>query len=183
MLGTKYILMCTRSSGLAWVPAMGTHEECSVREMGKEMHHESRSHSWLLSVSLNVAWVSWLPRTKQRTPHPHPTKHMLGLIRTTLGSGFCLPDSDDIVHFATGLWGEVGAPEHVKPGSSSYCCAVTELYLTLLQPHGLQSTNSSAHGISQVRILEWAAISFSRESSWPRDQTHISCNGRQILYH
>ena len=28
---------------------------------------------------------------------------------------------------------------------------------------------SSLHGISQARILEWVAILFSRESSWPRD--------------
>ena len=31
------------------------------------------------------------------------------------------------------------------------------------------------HGISQARILEWVAISFSRESSWPRHLTHVSC--------
>ena len=32
---------------------------------------------------------------------------------------------------------------------------------------------------------EWVAISSCRGSSWPRDQTHISCGsfGRQILYH
>ena len=30
-----------------------------------------------------------------------------------------------------------------------------------------------------VNILEWAAISFSREVFWPRDQTHISCIGKQ----
>ena len=34
---------------------------------------------------------------------------------------------------------------------------------------------SSVHGISQARILEWVAISFSRRSSPPRDQTCISC--------
>ena len=34
---------------------------------------------------------------------------------------------------------------------------------------------SFVHGVSQPRILEWGAISFSRASSWPRDQTHISC--------
>ena len=33
----------------------------------------------------------------------------------------------------------------------------------------------SVHGISQARILEWVAISFSRGSSQPRNQTHISC--------
>ena len=34
---------------------------------------------------------------------------------------------------------------------------------------------SSVHGILQARILEWVAISFSRGSSWPRDQTQVSC--------
>ena len=34
---------------------------------------------------------------------------------------------------------------------------------------------SSVCGISQARILEWISISFSRGSSWPRDQTCISC--------
>ena len=33
---------------------------------------------------------------------------------------------------------------------------------------------SSVHGIFQARVLEWVAISFSRESSQPRDRTQIS---------
>ena len=33
-------------------------------------------------------------------------------------------------------------------------------------------SGSSVHGISQARTLEWIAIFFSRESSWPRDQTY-----------
>ena len=33
----------------------------------------------------------------------------------------------------------------------------------------------SVHGISQARILEWVAISFSRGSSQPRDRTQVSC--------
>ena len=33
---------------------------------------------------------------------------------------------------------------------------------------------SSVHGISQARILEWVAIPFSRGSSGPTDQTHVS---------
>ena len=37
-------------------------------------------------------------------------------------------------------------------------------------------------GILQARILEWVAMSFSKESSQPRDQTHVSCIDRQILY-
>ena len=55
------------------------------------------------------------------------------------------------------------------------------LLLVTLVPPG-----SSVHGISQARILKWVAISFSRESSWSRDQTfisYISCIDRRVLYH
>ena len=34
---------------------------------------------------------------------------------------------------------------------------------------------SSVHGILQARILEWAAIPFSRGSSQSRPQTQVSC--------
>ena len=36
-------------------------------------------------------------------------------------------------------------------------------------------SGSSVHGISQARILEWVAISFSRRSSQPSNQTLVSC--------
>ena len=36
-------------------------------------------------------------------------------------------------------------------------------------------SGSSVHRIFQARILEWVAISSSRGSSWPRDQTWVSC--------
>ena len=49
-------------------------------------------------------------------------------------------------------------------------------------PIDCSSTGSSVHGISQARMLEWIAISFSRESFWLRDWTCVSCMGRQILY-
>ena len=32
---------------------------------------------------------------------------------------------------------------------------------------------SSVHGISQARILEWLALPFSRESYRARDRTHV----------
>jgi len=43
--------------------------------------------------------------------------------------------------------------------------------------------DSSVHGISQVRVLEWIAISYSGASSRSRDRTPNSCIGRWILYH
>ena len=42
-------------------------------------------------------------------------------------------------------------------------------------PMGCTSPGSSVHGISQARVLEWVAISFSRESFKPRNQTQVSC--------
>ena len=35
--------------------------------------------------------------------------------------------------------------------------------------------SSSAQGISQAKMLEWVAISFSRGSPQPRDQTQVFC--------
>ena len=51
---------------------------------------------------------------------------------------------------------------------------VAKSYLTLCDPMDCSPSNSSVHGILQARILEWVAISFSRKSSCPRDQTRVS---------
>ena len=41
-------------------------------------------------------------------------------------------------------------------------------------PQTVSPPVSSVHRILQARILDWVAISFSRGSSWPRDQTRMS---------
>ena len=48
----------------------------------------------------------------------------------------------------------------------------------LCDPMHRSLPGSSAHGILQARILEWFAISISQGSSWPKDQTHVTCTGR-----
>ena len=53
--------------------------------------------------------------------------------------------------------------------------SVAQSCLTLCDHMDFKSPGSSVHGILQARILEWVAISFSRGSSWPRDQTWDSC--------
>ena len=55
------------------------------------------------------------------------------------------------------------------------CVLVTQSCLTLCNPMDCSPPGSSVHGILQERILEWVAIPFSRGSSWPRDQTWVSC--------
>ena len=45
----------------------------------------------------------------------------------------------------------------------------------LCNPMRCSPPGSSALGILQARILEWVAISSSKESSWDRDWTQFSC--------
>ena len=63
------------------------------------------------------------------------------------------------------------------------CCLVAQSCSALWDPMYCSLPGSSAHGISQARIPEWVAISFSRGSFWPRDWTHISYIGRLVHYH
>ena len=70
----------------------------------------------------------------------------------------------------------------------TYTCVCVHAYSVVsnsLWPPGCLP-GSSARGILQARILEWAATTFSRGSSWQRDLTCISyttCLGMWILYH
>ena len=51
---------------------------------------------------------------------------------------------------------------------------VAESCMTLCDPIDCSPSGSSVHGILQARIMEWAAIPFSRETSQPRDWTLVS---------
>ena len=69
--------------------------------------------------------------------------------------------------------------------NSGVCsCVRAQSCPTLLNPMDCSPPSSSVHGIFQARVLEWVAISLSRGSSRPRDQTRVSCFpgiGRQVL--
>ena len=65
-------------------------------------------------------------------------------------------------------------------------CLYAQSCPTLCNRMDYSPPHSSIHGIFQARMLEWVAISYSRESSRPRDQTRascFSCTGRRVLYH
>ena len=64
-------------------------------------------------------------------------------------------------------------------------CLVTQSCPTLCDFMDCSPPGSSVHRIFQARILEWVAISSSRESSRPRDWTCVSCVsclGKRVLY-
>ena len=60
--------------------------------------------------------------------------------------------------------------------------SVAQLWPTVWDPMDCSLSGSSVHGISQARIPGWVAISSSRGSSQPWDQTWVSCFDRRILY-
>ena len=49
-------------------------------------------------------------------------------------------------------------------------------HVRLCDPVDCSSPGSSVHGILQATVLRWFAMTSSRRSSWPRNQTCISCN-------
>ena len=55
------------------------------------------------------------------------------------------------------------------------CCLLSRSFWLYWDAMDCSPSGSYVHGISQARILEWVAIPSSRGSSWPRDQTCISC--------
>ena len=79
----------------------------------------------------------------------------------------------------------------LKNSQVKYVCACMHVKslqscVTLCDSMDCSPPGSSVHGVLQVRILEWVVIPFSRGSSRPRDQAHVSyvsCIGRQVLYH
>jgi len=79
---------------------------------------------------------------------------MLGVIKSRANPKSCLGPSDCFSHHPL-----ITA---TVPIWICCCCLVTELCLTLLQPHRLYPPGSSVHGISQAIILESVAISFFR---------------------
>ena len=58
---------------------------------------------------------------------------------------------------------------------------VAQLCPILCNPMDCSPPGSSVLGIFQARILEWVAISFSRESSQPRDWTQVSCTAGRLF--
>ena len=71
------------------------------------------------------------------------------------------------------------------PRSTCCCCLVVPSCPVLCEPMDCSLPASSVDGIFQTRILDRIAISFSNKSSWPWDQTHVSCVswiGRQTRY-
>ena len=75
-----------------------------------------------------------------------------------------------VLNFSSDLWVRCSEMPHNTMCESE----VAQSCPTLCVPMDCSLPGSSVHGIFQAIILEWIAISFSRGSSQPRDQTRVS---------
>ena len=78
--------------------------------------------------------------------------------------------------FMSGVWQHVSPRSCLEMQDLSFLHVCAQLYRTA-------TPWTVAHRASQARILEWVAMPSSRGSFLPRDQTRVSCIGRQIDYH
>ena len=86
----------------------------------------------------------------------------------------------------TQMWHPAFFPQESQSLSIVGCVQLLSRVQLFCGPMDCSPSGYSVHEISWATILECVAISFSRSSSPPRDQTHvsyISCIGRQIPYH
>ena len=72
------------------------------------------------------------------------------------------------------LWRHKESDMTEHPWMVLHSVLVAQSCLTLCDSMDCRLPCSSVHGILHVRILEWVAISFSRGSTQPRDQTQVS---------
>ena len=118
-----------------------------------------------------------------------PAVTLLGLSSLAVVICLCTIQSSRVITivlecFSASQW--CGTLNPTKNPCACVCSCFSHVQLTLCNLMDYSPWGSSIHGILQARILEWVAIPFSRGSSQPRDQTHISyisCIGRQVLYY
>ena len=65
-------------------------------------------------------------------------------------------------------------PRKIKKKEKKVKLLVVQSYLTICNPMDYSLPGSSVHGISQMRILQWVAVFYSRGSSRPRNPICIS---------
>ena len=117
-------------------------------------HMVTKAYSRKATVSAFYEWAPyglgtcWVITTAAMVPVSHKWASILHLF------------------FSSTTLTEFGAREHsgasLHPsGEQCYCCLVAKLCLTLCNPMDYSPSGSSVYGISQTRILEWVALSFS----------------------
>ena len=117
--------------------------------------------------------LSWVSKQPYKPIHPQSTGHVCGILATR----WCSTAQRTRMEWAKhpDLQYRQAHPGHSYIYIYIYIYICTLLSrVQLFDPMDYSPPGSSVHRISQARILDWVAISFSRGSSRPRDRTQVS---------
>ena len=135
---------------------------------------------WAMVRRVTKSWT-WL---SHQCTHTHTLAKWLGYECGTPRNGISalIKEAPGSNLISSAMWGHSEKTAVYELGVK-----VAQSCLTLCHPIGCSPPDSSVHGILQARILEWIAISYSRGSSWPRDQiqprdrTQVPCNASRLF--
>ena len=117
--------------------------------MNKGLGHLPNKLPWLAEVLTEAEGnLEWLVERDAEHQFPSWDSNMMGPVVYPLTNPSMLLSLSDLT---TWTWGH-------------FC-----------DPMDCHLSGPSVYGISQARVLEWVSIFFSRGSSQPRYQTHVSC--------
>ena len=165
-----------------------------VRRMAAKANHgagwgQEGHMSWLPEWMDNIPQTTSLGFTDSHPPHPSWAKSPYAQVDSWENVSLFQINSTNMI-WAPTMWTmykflykvpeELSIILHVF--ISLFCVFVVQLGPTLCNPMYCSLPGSPVHGISQARILEWVAISFSRGFSQSRDQNPDSYIDWQILY-
>ena len=168
-----------------YVPDPATsHHLCHHYTSWSHSYHSRKSHASLLTSSL----LTYFPYALFSTERPKwPLLKYISVPRIFLLKG---ENSDTVNDRCWGQWGGSGRTNSkcslqgrgnkanitfnfngvsLWSSLSSFSCRVVSDCFAI--PWTVACQAPSVHGISQARILKWAAIFFPRGSSWPKDWT------------
>ena len=133
--------------------------------------------AWLSTAALQLLSILWSCKPKKccyTVSTDYISKECVGLRKQNMLSYF------DYFHkgYETAFWALLimsGLSNELRVCSAAQLCQ-------LFEPHGL--AHPAPLSMELPRQEYWSGLPFpSRGSSWPRDRTHVSCIGRQVLCH
>ena len=131
----------------------------AIRQQFHRLEHPGNSHTTAIQIPRRPT-----PTRQSRYQH---TPQFYNTTPAPRYRRIAAPQLRRLEHAQTEVTGEP-LPTRARSKSLQSCP-------TLCDPVDCSPPGSSVHGILQARILECVAFPFSRGSSRPRDQAHVSC--------
>ena len=131
-------------------------------------HTHTHTHKYKIKIeNISVTTYHRINRLHRISPGKLLNKQAHGTSRQKYWSGLPFPSPGDL----TNLGIQPTSPEMAgrffttEPGGKLKDCSVIKSCPTLCDPMDCSLLGYSVHGVFQGRILEWVAISFTKESS------------------